>query len=271
MNVAKMKRGVRAWLSERPRLLQAVFRVLGKPYTEIAVFRALVRPGDTVLDIGANTGQYTCLFATLAGKSGAVHAFEPIPPTFEILKENTAGYVQKYHVTLNDCAMGESEGSVKMFVADDRFTEASMVRHSMSSHTANYESPVTTVDRYVKEKGIGTVALIKCDVEGAELLAMKGARELLKSKTPPMLFLEAWSGWTKDFGYQPADLFSFLEKEAGYHIYHVYKGGIRRISAGDTLPLDSFPDFLNFLCVIPGIHDDRFALLARAGIAIVEE
>lgn len=270
MDTAKIKRSTRAWLSGRPRLLQAVFRAVGKPYTEIAMFRAIVRKGDTVLDIGANTGQYTCLFCTLAGKEGSVHSFEPILPTFALLQENTAGYAKKYHLTLNNVAVGDKEGVIKMFVADGRFTEASMVQHSSSADATNYESRVTTVDRYTSEKNIKNVDVIKCDVEGAELLAMKGAKSLLTSSTPPVLFLEAWSGWTKDFGYQPGDLFEFLEREGAYQIYHVYKGGIKKISPREILPPDSFPDFLNFLCVVPSVHADRMSLLHKAGINIIE-
>jgi len=252
-------------------MLQAVFHVVGKPYAEIALFRALVRRGDTVFDLGANTGQYTCLFCTLVGREGVVHAFEPIPPTFAILKENTAGYAKRHHLFLNECAAGNSEGTVKMFVAEGRFTEASMVAHAAGARTAGYDCRVTTVDRYVREHDVRGVALIKCDVEGAELLAMQGAKALLGGKNPPILFLEAWSGWTKDFGYEPADLFSFLERVAGYRIYHLEKGALRPFAAGETLPPESFPDFLNFLCVVPAVHGERMRSLRRAGIDIREK
>ena len=268
--MAELKRNIRSWLSGHPWLLEVVFRALGKPYTEIEIFRSLIHGGDTILDLGANTGQYTCLFCILAGSTGAVHAFEPIPPTFEMLKRNVARHAKKCPVFLNNLAAGDSEGAVTMFVSDGRFTEASMVNHAKNSPAANFDCRVTTIDRYMKEKNITKVDMIKCDVEGAELLAMKGAKALLKSKNPPVLFLEAWSGWTKDFGYRPADLFTFLEREAGYAIYHVYKGGMRRVSAGEKLPPDSFPDFLNFLCVVPAVHGDRMQSLKYAGIDIIE-
>jgi FkbM family methyltransferase len=268
MDIAEVKRSVRAWLSGKPWLLERVFRLVGKPYGEIAIFRAIVRKGDVIFDIGANTGQYACLFCTLAGKEGSVHAFEPIPPTFAMLRKNTAHYVKRYELSLNNIAMGSAEGTIKMFVVDGRFTEASMISHSSTAATAEYECRVATVDRYIAENGIGQVDLIKCDVEGAELLAMKGSSELLKSKNPPILFLEAWSGWTKDFGYQPADLFEFLEKEAGYAIYHVYKEGIKKILPRETLPADCFPDFLNFLCIVPRVHGDRLRPLEKSGLVI---
>lgn len=268
MDVAGIKRSTRAWLSGKPGLLQAVFWAMGKPYTEIAIFRSLIHPGDTVFDLGANTGQYTCLFCSLVGLDGAVHAFEPIPPTFAILEKNTASCKKNHHLFLNNLGVSDSEGAVTMFVSNRRFTEASMVRHSTQSQTESYPCPITTVDRYVDHHNIKNVALIKCDIEGAELLAMKGALSLLQGDAPPILFLEAWSGWTKGFGYQPAEFFSFLEREAGYHIYHVYKGGIKKISAGETLPADSFPDFLNFLCIIPPVHGNRIRALQGAGIPI---
>ena len=268
---AKSKVGIRGWLSGRPWLLEAVFRLTGKPYTEIVMFRSLVRPGDTVFDLGANTGQYTCLFCRLAGPSGAVHAFEPIPTTFATLKWNATRHSKKCPLALNNFAVGETEGTIKMFVADGRFTEASMVQHTAGSvdgqhSVANYDCPVITVDSYMKKNNIGKVDLIKCDVEGAELLAMKGAEGSLSGKNPPVLFLEAWSQWTKDFGYQPADLFVYLERVAGYAIYHVYKGKIKKISPHDEFPADSFPDFLNFLCVVPSVHGDRLRSLNDAGL-----
>src|SRR5258708_5327092 len=95
MDITAAKRNIRSWLSSRPALLQTVFRILGKPYTEIAIFRTIIRPGDTVFDVGANAGQYTTLFCRLVGSAGAVHAFEPVPPTFAILQDNLGHHAQK--------------------------------------------------------------------------------------------------------------------------------------------------------------------------------
>ena len=52
---------------------------------EFAIVDRLVSPGDWVLDIGANIGQYTKRFSDLVGHSGRVIAFEPVPDTFELL------------------------------------------------------------------------------------------------------------------------------------------------------------------------------------------
>lgn len=261
MDIAEVKRNIRGWLSGRPRLLTAVFKLLGKPHAEISIFRSLVRKGDTVFDIGANTGQYLCLFSTLVGRDGSVHGFEPIPPTFETLRKNAELHAKSSEVFLNNVAVGEKEGVVKMSVPDGRFTEASMAPLGEGGQNIDFDNcRVITLDDYVKRGGVEKVSLIKCDVEGAELLAMKGAIGLIK-RDHPILFLEAWSGWTERFGYKPEDLFEFLEREGGYVIYHVYRGGMRKVTAGKGLPPDSFPDFLNFLCVVPAIHGDRLRFL----------
>ena len=245
------------------------FSGIGKPYSEIAIFRSIVRPGDTVLDLGANRA-ITCPFLRFGRPDWHRSRIRADSADICHVAKECAAHSGECSVFLNNLAAGDSEGIIKMFVADGRFTEASMVSHSPQSQTANYDCRVTTIDRYINEKNIGKVDIIKCDLEGAELLAMKGTTGLLKSKNPPILFLEAWSGWTKDFGYQPADLFGFLEREAGYAIYHVCRDGIKRISAEEPLPPDSFPDFLNFLCVVPPVHGNRIRLLKQSGIDIIE-
>lgn len=269
-----MKSQARGWFSGRPWLLQAVRRLTGKPHAEIAILRRIVRSGDTVFDVGANTGQYTCLFAHLVGPNGAVHAFEPIPPSFAALQRNVTRHAKNRRIILNQCALGDSEAVVKMFVPKGRFTEASLVPHCVGSQECRYEDnsevyvyekcPVTTIDNYLGQHSVADIALVKCDVEGAELLVMKGARSILRSNRPPMLFLEVWSGWTADFGYQPRDLFEFLEQEAGFHFYHIHERGMRLTSAEQSPVPGIFPDFLNFLCVVPSVHGDRLKSLEDA-------
>lgn len=69
-----------------PWAYEASLRLLGRPCVEIEIARAILRPGDTVLDVGANAGQFTFVFSTLVGKSGSVHAFEPVGETFARLE-----------------------------------------------------------------------------------------------------------------------------------------------------------------------------------------
>jgi FkbM family methyltransferase len=253
---------IRGYLSRYPRLLESVFRLMGKPFWEIAIMRAFVRPGDVCFDVGANSGQYSCLFSKIVGLKGEVHAFEPIPPTFEILKQNIAHNAKGGPVKINNVAIGEKDEKIQLFVSNNKFTEASMIRQDSDS-VVPYECNIIAIDNYIKRNCVQHVHFLKCDVEGAELLALKGATNLLRAENPPILFIEAWSGWTSKFGYSPRDLFSFLEEENGYVVYHVCKSGLKRFTPKDEMPPNAYPDLLNFLCINPQYHNDRLGIARR--------
>ena len=76
----------------------------------VATFQALVEPGMTVADIGANLGHHTLILAALVGMTGAVHAFEPHQETFEELVANTRlnGYG---HVHCSKMALSSKAGA----------------------------------------------------------------------------------------------------------------------------------------------------------------
>jgi hypothetical protein len=79
-------------------------------------------------------------------------------------------------------------------------------------------SKMITIDDYVGDNQVSSISFIKCDVEAAELLVLKGAETVLRSSRPPVLQLEVFESWTRDFGYHPRDLFEFLKKEGGVRV-----------------------------------------------------
>ena len=108
-----------------------------------------------------------------------------------------------------------------MYVPSEHYTEGSLRIHhgdgAWVSRQGNSEPElntypgicVNTLDHYVETHNIGEIALIKCDVEGAELLVFKGGAKCLR-RIVPMLLLECYEPWTEDFGYKARDLFAFL-------------------------------------------------------------
>ena len=84
----KSKEGTRFQVDPREPQHQQLFHFGTYDRVETELIQAILAPGDTVLDVGANFGWYTLLFASKVGASGAVHSFEPVPPTFQSLRSN---------------------------------------------------------------------------------------------------------------------------------------------------------------------------------------
>ena len=232
--------------------------------------RRVVRPDDTVFDIGANVGQFTFLLGHVVGREGSVHAFEPVPVTFEALRAAARRNPVPARLVLNDCALSDVASTVSLFVPGGDLTQASMTRHRTSSWSAGGATVRTcqgitadSLDDYVSRRGVGDVSFVKCDVEGAELLVLRGARSLLSRPAPPILLLEVYEEWTRDFGYAPRDLFEFLAKTAGYGFYHLDRAGLNWFGNWHDAVPGRFPEHLNFLCVVPDVHGDRLARALR--------
>jgi FkbM family methyltransferase len=232
--------------------------LLGIPYgegfepNETGLLSSIIRDGDVVLDIGANFGWYTTLFSRLVGPAGRVHAFEPIPTTFERLRRNVRLNGSPANVLLNDCALGESRGTVTLHVPTriwlgPAFASAA-IQHE-GPH-ASFDCGMETVDGYLARAGADRVDLIKCDVEGGELNVLRGARELFSSSRPPIWFLEIQDVSTVAFGYQPEEIFAFM-RGCGYESYYQSGRGLLPAPLSGKLPVN------NFLFLIPDLHRDR--------------
>jgi FkbM family methyltransferase len=247
--------GLYAWLIGRRR----------RPNLEKIVFLSLVRRGDSVVEVGANTGYYTRLFSQLVGARGRVHAFEPIPPTFAELQANLR-HAPAGRVVLNNCALAEEEATVDLYLPGEDHGQAALTRHTFGSWAAadvpvhTYPCRTTALDVYAATAGLTALSFVKCDVEGAELLVLRGARETIH-RFKPLLFLEVSRHWTAGFGYAPADLARFLEA-LGYSRFFLVGDEILPLSdLPRTLADDRLPDSANLLCADPGLHARRLARL----------
>ena len=159
-----------------------------------------------------------------------------------------------------------------MFLPDEVGLEASLAQHSRSawagaSGVESFSVPVNTVDRYVAEASLSAVQFLKIDVEGAELLVLKGAKELL-TRDRPMLLLEIWSEWSKDFGYTPLDLVQFLRQFAPYELFHCGHTKLTRTEIQAGVEPGHFPRFINFLGMVPEVHGPALDSLRRAGLLV---
>lgn len=151
----------RGWPARKARL--AAEFGLGDPFP--------VAPGETVIDIGANVGD----FALTAAEAGArVFAFDGDPVVVACLKANTADIPE---VTADCAILWKQAGEVTFYSAPDR-ADSSLFRPPGAGVTA-FTAQATTLDALAGRHGIGAVALLKMDAEGAEPEVLEGAAEVL--------------------------------------------------------------------------------------------
>jgi FkbM family methyltransferase len=184
--------------------------LLGKTLAEPRERRFLqdqVEPGMVVLDVGANVGFYTLLLADRVGPEGRVHAFEPDPLSFGILKRRAAG---RANVQVNKTAVGDRAGTITLYTnrsnrADNR------VHPSLGSETAEaVEVPLTTLDDYCEARGIERLDAVKMDIQGAEVSALTGFRKTLARLKPRWLLIEFSPEHLRGAGSSPEAFWAIL-------------------------------------------------------------
>jgi FkbM family methyltransferase len=162
------------------------------------------------------------LFSDLTGNRGEVHAFEPVPSTFSILTENIRRFPAYKNVHLNRMALGDKDQRTNMLVPQGDHEQVSLVRYldgswkDAGNEIASTEVEMMQLDQYAEH--LGRVDFIKCDVEGAELLVLRGAQSTLR-RFRPKLFLEIDDRWVRSFGWNTAEVLSFL-REIGYSYFY---------------------------------------------------
>jgi FkbM family methyltransferase len=188
-------------------------------------FIEIIKRNWTIIEIGANQGYFTNLFQKLVGKKGVVHAFEPIPATFELLKESVSNYPKNY--SLHNFGTGaENLDSVEFHLPVNDHGQATMSPHA-SDAWQNQEihkiiCKVVRLDDFEPIKKLEKVDFIKLDAEGAELPSLRGAQKLL-TKHKPILFFEGCKEWMSSFQYTPVDFDQFLESRGYKHLQVVGK------------------------------------------------
>jgi FkbM family methyltransferase len=188
---------------ERVRVLPQHGELTWNP-EEYAAFRQAVAPGTTVLDIGANLGAYTLLFAMWVGESGRVFAFEPAPESFAGLRAHVSLNGLTDRVAAHQLAVSDAEG-VAAFHASGRDGANRIVAAGRPSQDI-LEVGSTTVDAFCRKTGVSP-GLIKIDVEGAELQVLQGARETIGSAGQALhLFVELHPHLWTEFGASRAAL-----------------------------------------------------------------
>ena len=191
---------------------------------ETEIVKKLIKEGDVAFDIGANFGWYTTLFATLVGKTGSVHSFEPVPSIFDQLKRNIEINHLNDNVILNNFALGSEEGQTTLHLFKGLPSGHASISDLGRDDYVQYQIPIMTLDKYIFDKGISKVDFIKCDVEGAEMMVIKGGTQLFSSNNPPIILIEMNIATSNLFGYKQEDLLKEIQKLNEYKFFKVING-----------------------------------------------
>lgn len=166
----------------------------------LTFFRQYLKPGDTVVDVGANIGDTSIVCAQAVGRAGSVYAFEPHPTVFSWLVENIR-LNDLPNVTVSNLALGSAEDAVDF--SNDRRDDMNRI---VSSGAQSIRVPLKTLDAALPL--LSHVTLLKIDVEGFELFVLRGAVETLKRVSA--VYVEVAEGHFAKYGYGVTDVLDTL-------------------------------------------------------------
>lgn len=201
---------------------------------ETRLIRRLLRPGDTFVDVGANIGWYTLLAANQVGRTGKVLAFEPSRAVFGHLTHNVhlSGYS---HVVAERLALADRSGVVQLRVAAGRGPGTASILESEAAKGDSIEEVQTIrFDDYCRAKQLESARLVKIDVEGAELMVLRGMREMLARRAVQYLIVEVADSRLRSVGDSSQQLLELLRGH-GYRLSHI--GMLRRAPVDADTPI----------------------------------
>jgi len=216
--------------------------------------RHILKPGQIVVDVGANVGHISISAARLVGQYGRVLAIEPNPKTAAILRENvhlnSAG-----NITVLELAVARTQAEMKLFIpptnlggcrvvlSEEPSEIADVIRTSQRMTIISLDKDrlgeavyapfdaadvqfvnvrSAPLDSVLRDQAIASVDLMKIDVEGFELEVIGSAKSLLESDRPPIVIAE-YSNLVKMKGGQPEDIFAYF-KSIGWSVYALQGG-----------------------------------------------
>lgn len=208
---------------------------------QVACFRNLVKPGDVVLDIGANIGGHTVVFSKIVGPKGAVVAFEPQRFIFQTACANVA-LNSLTNVHLYHAAAGANNGAIVVPVLDGT-RELNFGGLSLGSHERGERVRMLSIDSMKLQK----CDFIKIDVEGMEAEVINGARETIE-KHLPILYVE------NDREAKSKELIQLIQS-FGYDMYwHLPKLYNEKNFFGNTANVFENTISINLVCVQASKH-----------------
>jgi len=152
------------------------------------VLASVVKAGDACCDVGANLGFFSLLMSRLAGPSGTVYAFEPVPKNAVTIEENV-GLNGLTNVTVLRVALSCLDGEGELLLA--RHVGGAVLKSAGTPPdlAGSMRVEIVSLDTLVERRSIRPPAVVKIDVEGAEMEVLQGMKQVLR-EIAPVIILE---------------------------------------------------------------------------------
>ena len=191
-------------------------------YEHDAILRcaACLDKDSVVLDVGANIGFYSIALGRMLKAGGRICAFEPVPANYERLKRNVALNGLENVVFPFRLALGDHEGEVELGLLEPGGSltgNAVIMEGHVASRSSRFSAPLLPLDRFAEQHQITSCRLLKIDVEGAEVMVLRGARGFIE-RHRPIISAECNNLFIKQLGTSFMDVVDIVVP-LGYRIY----------------------------------------------------
>lgn len=214
-----------------------------------SVWRTALSEGMVVVDIGSNFGYYSLMAAEQVGEDGHVHAIEPVPSNYDLLRRNVAANSFE-NVSTHNLAVGSSNGTETMYLTDasnwgtllewdgESRTSAYMAEKMERQTRETIDVETATLPAFVEEHDLETIDAFRMDIEGYEVEVTRGMTDLLDDvESPCWAFIEVHNKHFDDYERVVSDLIETYEA-CGFRPHSLFLGN-------EPIPVDG--DFLEKL------------------------
>lgn len=197
---------------------------------ELAVLLPLLAPDDMFLDVGAHAGGWAVPVSRVL-RTGHVYAFEAFPHYAQVL-QLTLALLGRRNVTVVTGAVSDRQGAVPIVWKDAEGRRLTGMTHIARPGDAGASVSVQalTIDAFCATLPERRIRLLKCDVEGAELMVLRGAASTI-DRWRPLVFCELYEEYCAQYGHRARDVFDFFETRR-YRPYRFTASAFERFDPG---------------------------------------
>jgi FkbM family methyltransferase len=174
---------------------------------------SLAKEGGLLVDVGANAGYFTCLWAALNAQN-EVYSFEPSPRNLAMVRQNISVLANPQRVKIFDHAIGKEAGTLNFDIGPEDQTGWGGLANSASTRTLRVK--VCRLDDLAPPGK--QISVLKIDTEGADTWVLYGAEKLLREKRISHIFFEANLVRMQQLGIHPGEAKKYLN-DLGYAVH----------------------------------------------------